>query len=261
MEQTERKSFQSLKSRAILYMICCIIVILLLTVLTGGSTFSGHLGILAGGLLAYKCYKTEEPEWHFRGCFRDFDWEAAAGFVLIEWSAANLSSHLIGTVSSMISTGGTEPGSTHIDTLFELIGAVLLAPFGEELIFRLCGAGLLKKCAGKPMTYLFPAVMFALMHLNFHVQALTQYLAAALVYTACYLWTGNILHAMAVHAVHNFLCSWHFIETYNMLGNTLMRPVSVITNLVMLAVDAVWFILRFYPKYIKPQKDEISAEM
>ena len=262
MEEPQRKSFQSLKSRAILYMVCCIIVILLLTVLTGGSTVGGHLGILAGGLLAYKCYKTEETEWHFRSCFHDFDWEAAAGFVLLEWSIGNLAMHLVGTVGAMISQGGGHLEGTHPSgTLLELIGTVLIAPFGEELIFRQCGAGLLKKCAGKPMTYLLPAALFAFAHLNFHVQALTQYLAAAMVYTVCYLYTGNVLNGMAVHAVHNLMCDLMLTEKHGARGYMMLKPISVVTNLVMLAAGTAWFILRFYPRYIKPKKEEMYAEL
>lgn len=251
MEQS-KKTFQSPKARAIIYTVCCMVVILLFVALSNGNAAVSHIGILAGGLLALICYHTEVPDDHLRTRFHNIDWEIPAGFFLLNWSVTNLTSHLFGTVAAMFSQVSDASGSKPTESLLGALGAVIIAPVGEELIFRQCGTGLLKRCAGKPLTFLLPSVLFAVMHMAYNVQGLSQMLAGALLYAFCFYVTDNVLYTIIVHAAHNLMCDFMLTETYSQNGYTLLQPVSVITNLVLLAAGAAWFVLRFYPRYIKP---------
>lgn len=80
---------------------------------------------------------------------------------------------------------------------------VLLAPLGEELLFR----GILYvwiKQAGFPRLALWgTALLFALIHFNLVIFA--PLLALALILAALYEWTGNLLAPIAAHSAFNAL--------------------------------------------------------
>lgn len=81
------------------------------------------------------------------------------------------------------------------------LSAVILAPLTEELLFRhMFFRRLLHRC-GPVLAWVLPALAFALSHWN--PVGLVIYVWLGLVFAACYLFSGRLWVAMAVHAGHN----------------------------------------------------------
>lgn len=259
------KAFTTLKRRAVVYVFACAILILFVNVILElmlglPSDVSSHLGILAGGLLGWKCYSYENPGWKLSAQRRDFHWIVPLTVLLLEWSLCNLISHLYGTIASVIITlmngdGGASPDNMPVaDTLIMLIGAVVIAPFGEELIFRQCGTGLLKDAGSKWFALLFPTALFSALHMNYGMQGILQVFTGGMIYALCYYYTENIFYSMLAHGAHNLMVSFRFTQIRGMYKYDLLQPVSLVTNLVMLAVGLFLLIRFVYPREIKPAR-------
>jgi len=83
------------------------------------------------------------------------------------------------------------------------ISLVLIAPIGEELIFRRFLFSNLKLGISRGWAYILSAGLFALVHGN--PSAIPLYLCLALSATYAYERTGLIYSAMAVHAINNLV--------------------------------------------------------
>jgi membrane protease YdiL (CAAX protease family) len=89
------------------------------------------------------------------------------------------------------------------------IGTILIAPVGEELIFRGVLYPGVKKGYGKQVAMWSTALLFAAIHANLAVFLPLTFLAVILVWV--YEYTGNLLAPIAVHCVFN---AANFVELY-----------------------------------------------
>lgn len=91
--------------------------------------------------------------------------------------------------------------SNPIQLLTVGIAAVIIAPFGEELMFRGFLYRSLRQHCGRPVALGVTALLFALMHLD--PQALPQYLLLGAAFVLVYEWVGSLWAPIILHALWN----------------------------------------------------------
>lgn len=81
------------------------------------------------------------------------------------------------------------------------LAGILVAPLGEEFVFRRFLFNTLRVANGRVVAYAVSALLFALIHFN--LPGTPAYLWMAICFTVAYERTGSIWGAVAVHALNN----------------------------------------------------------
>lgn len=121
-------------------------------------------------------------------------------FVFISWGLNNL---IVMSPLVSISEGFSEANASFYGStlVIELIGAGILAPLLEELVFRGIVYGALRKIMGMWPAVIISAVLFALVHFN--VVQFIYALAMGIVLALCMEYVGNLYGAIIGHIVAN----------------------------------------------------------
>lgn len=127
-------------------------------------------------------------------------------------------------------------------TLFLL----LIAPIGEELLFRYFPLTLSRKFTSVPALCICSGILFAWMH-GAGLVGFVHYLLGGAVLALLFLKTGKLWHCILAHMLYNaatliqqFQYSWHF---YN--GTGFDGIVWAVVQLAVLAVPVIWVLRSF----------------
>lgn len=139
--------------------------------------------------------------------------------------------------------------------LAELLGAVILAPIGEELIYR----GIVLRCSAKisqRFAIFFSAFIFGIMHGNPYQFVLGFLLGIPLAMVT--LKTGSVIPAIICHMTNNFMASvsdvvGYFNEEMSYVIPYIMLPVFFIVGVILLISAALNGRVRF-PAYTSYHK-------
>lgn len=104
------------------------------------------------------------------------------------------------TEQAMLSDGLKQDG-----WVFLAFSIVVLAPLGEELLFRRLAYGALARPWGRPLAALGTALLFALVHMN--LPGLFMYVWLALCCTVAYERCGRSSAPIAVHGLNNLVAA------------------------------------------------------
>ena len=242
------------------YAVCslflCVIVVLLLGALLSNAIgdVGSHIGIAAGGITGVVLYLLQERSLHLKEQLRSFDVTVPMMILLLNWTGCTLASSVYGMIAADLSS--VTPHESHMSLVMRVIGSGIVAPIGEELMFRLCGMGLMKKCYGRAFTILFPTVVFSLMHAFYGIQGLVEVFVGTIFFAVCYYFTENILYTIIAHMLHNFLCIPKAISdlSYTNNGYGILRPVPFAVYLILFAAGMVWLFTAFRKRYISSAK-------
>ncbi len=191
---------------------------------------------------------------------KGFDWSIPLVLTVFSWVAGEVCDHISGSVLSNFMT--ITPNEDSPVTAVTVICSVLLAPLFEEVIFRYSFMGILKDRFGKAFTIIFPAIIFAAVHL-YNLQGFGNVLIGTLVAATIYYHTGNILYVMLEHAIHNALCIIDFSKLtifgtplyHERSGFILAGTPYFILNIVLLTLCIIWFVKYFRPRYCLTQSE------
>lgn len=247
-----KKAFTTPKQYAVCSTILCVIVFLFSGIILYMAGLDSHVAIFLGGITGLIMYLIKERSLHLKEQIQTFDVTVPIMFFLLNWTGSELASSVFGLIAGSFSS--MDPGRDQVydhTMLSVVIGTVIIAPIGEELMFRLCSMGLLKKCSSKMFTIMFPTVIFTLMHAFYSLQGLINVLAGSVFMAICYYYTDNIIYTILVHFLHNLLCVPDFfnsLSTYRS-GYSVLRPLPFVIYAVIFAAGMVWFIKVFRKKY------------
>ncbi len=251
-EDMEKKPFATPKQYAVCSTILCVIIFLISGIILYMSGIGHDAALLLGGITGLIMYLIKERSLHLKEQIQKFDVTVPLIFFLLNWTGSELASSVFGLIAGSFSS--MDPGRDQVydhTMLSVVIGTVIIAPIGEELMFRLCSMGLLKKCSSKMFTIMFPTVIFTLMHAFYSIQGLINVFAGAVFIAICYYHTENIIYTILVHILHNLLCVPDFFNslgTYHS-GYSVLRTLPFVVYAVIFAAGMVWFIKAFRKKY------------
>lgn len=137
----------------------------------------------------------------------------------------------------------------------EILGAVILAPIGEELIYR----GIVLRCSAKisqRFAIFFSAFIFGIMHGNPYQFVLGFLLGIPLAMVT--LKTGSLIPAIICHMMNNLLASvseviGYFNEEVSYIVPWIMLPIFFITGIIIIISAASGGRIKF-PSYTKYHK-------
>ena len=175
----------------------------------------------------------------------------------IMYIGAYIGEFVVSTISEIVSLFYESEPSNALDGLVELdnlwitaIGIVVIAPIGEELVFRKLLMDRLNRF-GAFVSIFLSALMFGLMHGNFY-----QFFYAfgvGLVFGYVYYTTGNVFLTISIHAVLNFLGSIVTLLLSSGLlkmGEKIMElPEEDIGALIGILGDNIWMIFAVFVFY------------
>ena len=225
-----------------------ITVLLFGTVICSATGVDEHLALLLGGIAGLVLYKLKYPL-DFSEQLRSFDMTVPIMMLILNFTACELSASLFGLIASRFMTVTHHAAAVSEITPMAVIGSVIFAPVGEELLFRLCGVGLMKRSFGRLFAVLFPTAVFSVMHFA-NPQNLVNVFAGAVVLALCYYYTENIIYTVIVHILHNALCLPDASVLYNNVNGfeILTLPFAAIGT-VLFTAGMVWYIMVFRKKY------------
>ncbi len=215
------------------------------------ADLAGHLGTMFGELVGLLLYRLGGNKLNLGAQIRSFNVTVPLMTFVTQWAACELAATLYGLIACRFSS--IEPDTNGNSAL---LFAVIIAPVGEELMFRLCGMGLMKKCYKKWFTILFTTVIFALMHSFYSMQGVVNVFAGTLLMAICYYYTENILYTILVHMLHNLCCLPDLSLFYRMENGYLLltAPAAAIYLIVFLA-GFCWFVKVLPQKYAAAPAD------
>ncbi|MBQ8967963.1 type II CAAX endopeptidase family protein [Ruminococcus sp.] len=184
--------------------------------------------------------------------FKGFDFSVPIMITLLDWALCELLDHFSAVVLSNFMT--IEPNESEKVTVFAVIGAVIIAPIFEELIFRFSFMGYFKNSAGRKFTVIATSVIFALIHL-YNIQGFLDVLLGALIMAYVYIKTENLLYTIAMHFLHNSMCFLP-LKVYTVKNGFVFAstPYLIVCSVVAV-IGIVYFVKHFKPKFI----DKTSA--
>ncbi len=250
-QTTEKKPFTTPKQYAISSLIIVMIVFLLATVMSTmfiEDKYASRIGMLAGGITAVIMYLIPNKTLDLKRKIKTFDVTVPLMILLLNWTSSEIVGSAYGMIASRFSSIKTD--TTDFSSMIAVVGAVVIAPVCEELMFRLCGIGLMKKCFGKAFTFLLPTVLFALLHF-YSVQGIIKVFTGAIFYAICYYFTENILYSIMAHMLHNALAIPVFFDNLRDINNgyAIMRPLPLAIYILLFAAGMFWLIRVFMKKY------------
>lgn len=179
---------------------------------------------------------------------KNFDIAVVLMLLLGTWAAGELCDHFGGLILSQFMT--VEPNRTVTPEIPAIIGAVIIAPIVEELIFRYLGSEFPRGAYPMPVICIASGLFFSAMHL-YNIQGFFNVLIGGIAASYVYCKTRNILYTMLEHAIHNALCFLPFDKWfyYEKNGFVLSSWLWVIINTVILAAALVYYFKVFRKKY------------
>lgn len=246
-DNAPQKEFATPKQYAICSTIICVMIFIITGVILHSFGLPKRPAMICAAVAAVILYRAKYPLDPAR-LIKGFDVTVPVMTFLLNWTLCELCSSLYGRIASNFSA--VEPNHKTELTVPAVLGSVIIAPLCEELIFRQCSMGLLKKCSGRLFTILFPTVAFTLMHIFYNPQGIVSIFAGTLAFAVCYYYTENVLYCIIAHLLHNLLCVPDFSFSYNNVnGYDILKPHMSVIYLVILAVSLIWLVKVFLKKY------------
>ena len=265
-DPTQKKPFATPKQYAICSLFLCLAVVLIVAaifvVACGDENLAGHLGLLFGGVVGLLLYRLGGNKLCLGAQIRNFHVTVPLVTFVTQWTACELASTLYGLIACRFSS--IKPDTNDNSTLLLILGSVIIAPVSEELMFRLCGMGLLKKCSKKWFTILFTTLLFALLHSFYSMQGVVNVFTGTIFMAICYYETENILYTILVHMLHNLSCLPDLSLIYRLNnGYSLLTAPAAAVSLIVFLAGLYWFVKVFPQKYALtanvPQPDAENA--
>ena len=123
--------------------------------------------------------------------------------------------------------------------IVEIIVFGVIAPIGEEIIFRGLMMGRLKGHVASWLAVAFPALIFVLVHMGASVANAIGIIPTAVSLGLVFLWTNSIRAGMLVHIINNtiaFLLSSFLNNISNTLGLILIVPALLVAVLMLVMI-------------------------
>ncbi|MBD5134373.1 MAG: CPBP family intramembrane metalloprotease [Lachnospiraceae bacterium] len=152
-------------------------------------------------------------------CICRFVFEVVSTFVL---------SRLMPNMAGYIPRGITEFDKTMnvMENLIVTVSSIVIAPVSEEILFRKCLYGSLKKEFGVAAAMILTSILFAVLH-GYGVQGFLSCALAGFIFACLYEKTGNIWYSIAAHLLCNvvaYLSS--YMEKIKVFGKPLRYEVN-----------------------------------
>ncbi len=216
------------------------------------SLITGELSFLAGAV--YACIIVKEKHstrLHEVVSFRNFDFLMVIMVTVFAWTLRELCDHLVGLIFSDFMT--IEPNEPTEMTVMNVIGAVILAPILEEIIFRYGACEIPRGAYPVPIICIANGIFFSIVH-GYNFQGFINIFIGGVITAYIFIKTRNILYTMLEHFFHNALCCIPFSQiigeyrTYKN-GFLLYSPWWLAINAVLFAISIVYFVKVFCKKY------------
>lgn len=123
--------------------------------------------------------------------------------LVFSWCAAEAVDGIIAGICSGFMT--VTPNAPEDTDVLRIVGAILIAPVFEEILFRFLGMEFAKPYFPLPVLCITNAVCFSLMY-GYNVQGFFNVMVFAVCVAYVYLKTGRLLYVMFVHMLHNAIC-------------------------------------------------------
>lgn len=242
MENNEKKPFATPRQIALGSFLLCFGVMCIGAIIGEAFGIDSHIVILFAGIVGVFLYKREAPL-DLAKQIRTYDVKIPLMLTILNFTCCEFFSSLFGFIASNFME--VKPSHTHEITVISVIMSVIVASVSEELIFRLCGVGILKKHYSKTFTILFTTLIFALIHL-YNIQGTIDVFVGTIWFALCYYYTENILYTITAHSLHNLLCVPDFSALYNTVnGFQILHIQWFILMAIIFAVSVVWFVKTF----------------
>lgn len=164
-ETKEKKPFATPKQYALGAVILVTVIFSFLSVMLSSfmeENLGAHIAILLGGVTGVLFYLWGKKKLDLKRQIKEFSPVVPLMIFLLNWTGCNLGSSIYGMIASRFSS--VEPDVWKSLTIPAIIGSVIVAPIGEELMYRLCAVGLMKRTWPKLFTLLFPLAIFSVLH-------------------------------------------------------------------------------------------------
>lgn len=135
------------------------------------------------------------------------------------------------------------------ETVFSIIGAVLIAPVCEEIIFRFSSIEISKNEFSAPLMVIANGIFFALLH-PYNIQGFLTTFSFGIITAIIYIYSHKLIYCIALHAFCNFMSVLVPTEKIMFGGQPIQSVVNgfgvcsyiwIIVNALILAIGIVIF--------------------
>ncbi|MBR3023529.1 MAG: CPBP family intramembrane metalloprotease [Oscillospiraceae bacterium] len=251
-KSTEKKPFATPEQ----YAFCSVFITIAVFLFSGimlnmliDDKLGSNIALAAGGITGVILYLIPNKTLDLKRQLKTFDITVPVMILILNWTACEIASSVYGMIACRFSS--IEPDTNDFSSLIAVIGSVIIAPVSEELMFRLCSMGLIKKFKGKTFTIFFTTLIFSLMHCFYSIQGMINVFAGAIFFAVCYYYTENIFYSIIAHMLHNLLCIPDFWDKLGVFKNgySILKPLPLVVYILIFAAGMFWLVRVFMKKY------------